>query len=122
MQELNVSWKERGLPVCGMRIGIHSGSLVAGSLGSTERQEYTVIGDSVNTASRLESFDKSWVDPEGSNCRILISDATRQLVDGEFDLIRVGTMTLKNKNEPVTIYSIISQAQGHNDQQITSGS
>ena len=108
MDKLNATWKERGLPVCGMRIGIHTGSLVAGSLGSSDRQEYTVIGDSVNTASRLESFDKDWVDPglPGARCRILISEATHSLLNGEFQTLRVGAMTLKNKNEPVIIHCV----------------
>jgi adenylate cyclase len=106
--ELNAHWRERGLPTCGMRIGIHTGALVAGSLGSVDRQEYTVIGDSVNTASRLESFDKQWVDPEmpGNPCRVLISDATHRLLGSEFQTLRVGTMTLKNKKEPVTIHRV----------------
>jgi adenylate cyclase len=108
IDELNAQWSERGLPVCGMRIGIHTGPLVAGSLGSTDRQEYTVLGDSVNTASRLESFDKDWVDPHWprSNCRILISEATHRLLDGQFQTNRVGSMNLKNKNEPVTLYRV----------------
>ena len=112
LQELNARWTERGLPMCGMRIGIHTGFLVAGSLGSSDRQEYTVIGDSVNTASRLESFDKSWADPEtlATHCRVLISEATLALVEGEFAISRVGTMALKNKNEPVTIYSVTGKA------------
>jgi adenylate cyclase len=108
MIELNVLWEKRGLPCCGMRIGIHTGSLVAGSLGSADRQEYTVIGDSVNTASRLESYDKNWEDADSprSPCRILISEATFSLVQDIVQTRRVGTILLKNKKEPVTVYSV----------------
>jgi adenylate cyclase len=113
LDQLNTQWVERGLPLSGMRIGIHTGPLVAGSLGSAERQEYTVIGDSVNTASRLESFDKDWSDPETtekeSRCRILISEGTHLFISGDFQTKRVGTMSLKNKQEPVTVYQLLSE-------------
>jgi adenylate cyclase len=111
MEKLNTHWKARGLPVSGMRVGIHTGELVAGSLGSSDRQEYTVIGDAVNTASRLESFDKTWVDPDrsASRCRILISEATWALLGGQFNTKRVGTMLLRNKSEAVTIYSVVPE-------------
>jgi adenylate cyclase len=113
LQELNVSWEKRGLPVCGMRIGIHTGALVAGSIGSTHRQNYTVLGDSVNTASRLESFDKEWMDPESrqTRCRILISEATQEFVNGRFEIRRMGTMALKNKKQRVTLYSVTGESK-----------
>lgn len=112
MGELNEQWKARGLPLSGMRVGIHTGSLVAGSLGSSERQEYTVIGDTVNTASRLENFSLVGAGPSqpdtGNRCRILISEATQRLLGDEFQTREVGNMILKNKKEPVTIFAVIS--------------
>jgi adenylate cyclase len=117
MTELNRRWVAAGLPKSGMRIGVHTGELIAGSLGSAERQEYTVIGDSVNTASRLESHDKEWSDPASPHpdCRILVSEATRRLIGDEFHLTHVGTMLLKNKSEPVTIYSVIREPRPASD-------
>ncbi len=111
MRKLNIHWLERSLPVCSMRIGIHTGPLVAGSLGSMERQEYTVIGDSVNTASRLESFEKDSTDPNlyDDNCRILISDATRLYLGAEFDLVTVGAINLKGKSEKVSVYRVLEK-------------
>ena len=111
MDTLNARWQERGLPVCSTRVGIHTGPLVAGSLGSVERYEYTVIGDSVNTASRLESFEKDSADPNlrDDKCRILISEATRLYLSDEFDLVPVGTISLKGKSEKVTVYRVLEK-------------
>jgi adenylate cyclase len=113
MEKLNELWKQRGLPACSTRIGIHTGPLVAGSLGSLDRQEYTVIGDSVNTASRLESFGKDSDDPHlrDDKCRILISEATRAFLGGQFQLHQVGTMSLKGKSEKVMIFAVLGENQ-----------
>jgi len=110
MERLNAEWKERGLPACTMRVGIHTGPLVAGSLGSAERQEYTVIGDSVNTASRLESFDKegeTMIMPRG-DCRILVSEATNSLLGEEFRTLPIGEMNLKGKGQSVRIFCVLN--------------
>jgi adenylate cyclase len=110
MERLNTEWKERGLPACTMRVGIHTGQLVAGSLGSAERQEYTVIGDSVNIASRLESFDRegeTLIIPRGI-CRILVSEATKTLLGEEFETLMIGEMNLKGKGQSVRIFCVLN--------------
>jgi len=107
MEKLREVWEKEGLPLIRMRVGICTGPVVAGSLGAVERQEYTVLGDTVNTASRLESFDKN-IDAE-SSCRILISETTLQCLDGQFVTECVGSVYLKGKESRVTIYRVIGR-------------
>lgn len=107
MENLREVWKQQGLPLIRMRVGICTGPVVAGSLGAVERQEYTVLGDTVNTASRLESFDKN-IDAE-SSCRILISETTLECLESQFITECVGSVFLKGKESSVTIYRVISR-------------
>jgi adenylate cyclase len=113
LSRLHEKWKVRGLPAVAMRVGIFTGPLVAGSLGSSERLEYTVIGDTVNTASRLESFDKELMDADiaANHCRVLIGGSTQSLLDGRFKTRLVGEMALKGKKEPVIIYGVIGRIE-----------
>ncbi|MBZ0158169.1 MAG: adenylate/guanylate cyclase domain-containing protein [Alphaproteobacteria bacterium] len=115
LKELNAQWQERNLPVAEMRIGIQTGPLVAGSLGSTQRMEYTVIGDTVNIASRLERYGKEMpesgtLSPTGP-CRILIGGETRTLIGDEFLTEKVGEVVLKGKKRTVTIYAVKGSVQ-----------
>ncbi len=104
LKHLNVEWRKRNLPTIGMRVGVSTGPLVAGSLGSAQRMDYTVVGDTVNTAARLESFDKNL--GADMSCRILISETTRSLLHGRFLTQPVGEVSLKGKDERISIHLV----------------
>ena len=111
MVQLNRVMTERGLPGLKMRVGIYTGTVVAGSLGSSERLKYTTIGDVVNIASRLESFDKDLVLPdlEASSCRILIGESTLRYLDDQFQTRHVGELSLKGKEEKIMAYWVLGR-------------
>jgi adenylate cyclase len=101
LQQLHTYWQKTGRPELPTRIGINSGEMVAGNMGSETRFNYTVLGDSVNLASRLESVNKVY------GTRIIIGENTYDRVQENFvtrplDLIRV-----KGKNKPVRIYELL---------------
>ena len=104
--ELNQAWSRQGLPQVGMRVGIFTGPIVAGSLGSKTRLEYGVIGDSVNTASRLESVDKH---RHPTPCRILIAAETLAHVPDRYQVEAWGALELKGKEHKIQVYLV----QGH---------
>ncbi len=107
-RELIPTWKSRGLPEISMRVGIHSGPLVAGGLGHQERMDYTVIGDTVNIAARLESL-KPGADYaiRPSVCRILISEAVLTRLKGRFVTHPVGEMHLKGRSVKVAVHQVV---------------
>lgn len=105
MSRLTEQWQAQGLPLIRMRVGIFTGPVIVGSLGSVERQEYAVLGDTVNTASRLESFDKN-IEPDNL-CRILIGESTLKLIKKRsFETEQVGEVNLKGKQARITLYRV----------------
>lgn len=111
MLRLNDEHQRNGFPTVGMRIGIHTGPLVAGCLGSAQRMKYTTIGDTVNTAAHLENFGRGAIEePEGRRpCRILISENTAQLLDNHFLLESIGEVSLKGKSQPLRAFRVVSR-------------
>lgn len=105
LERLNSQWKVQERTTVRMRVGIFTGPLVVGCMGSRQRLEYTVIGDTVNVASRLEGFDKG-LDPENV-CRVLIGKSTWQYARKEFSCRELGAITLKGKNQRIEVYQVM---------------
>lgn len=98
--ELNRVWASQGRPQLDIGIGVNSGEMIAGNIGSSAIMSYTVIGDNVNLGARLESLNKDY------KCRIIISDATRARLKGTYDVQPLGDVVVKGKTRPVAIFQI----------------
>ena len=109
--QLNSRWHAAGRPIVAMRIGIFTGPMVVGSIGSSQRLEYTVLGDIVNTASRLEAFAKDLFNPDilENPCRVLIGGSTYRCVRDHFTTEELGELRLKGKDEGVTVYRVLER-------------
>ncbi len=103
LSTINTARVARGQAEIKIGIGVHTGELVAGNIGSPRRMQYTVIGDTVNVGSRLESLTKE------HHRRTLLSEATAQLVKERFGLVEVGRVPVRGRDEPLTIFGLTSE-------------
>jgi class 3 adenylate cyclase/CHASE2 domain-containing sensor protein len=98
MVPFNKQLAERGLPALKMRAGVSTGAMVVGDAGTPQRSDYTVLGDRVNLASRLESANKA------TGTLILISDRTVELLNGRYLVRPIGRLQVVGKEESVMTY------------------
>jgi adenylate cyclase len=101
LRELRKGWEERGLPHLDIGVGINTGFMTVGNVGSKSRFDYTIIGDSVNLGSRLEATNKEY----GTN--IILSEATLLHLGDAFNVRFLDLIAVKGKKEAAPIYELI---------------
>jgi len=102
LRELNDEFADAGLPRLGMRVGVNSGEVIVGNIGSRRRFEYTVIGDAVNLASRLEGINKQY------GTRVICGSLAAQMAAGEMILRRLDRVRVKGKQVPEEIFEVVA--------------
>ena len=103
LARLREAWKQQGLPEISARIGINSGFCIVGNMGSQSRLEYTVMGDCVNLASRLEGANKYYDTP------ILLGARTAELAKDDVEAREVDLLRVKGKTKPVVVYELLAR-------------
>ena len=100
LAELNEKWQKQGKSPLNIGIGINTGEMIVGHMGSPRLIDYTVIGDNVNLASRIESLTKQY------GVTILISESTYNEVKDNVDARYIDEVTVKGKKNAVKIYEV----------------
>ena len=109
LAELNAKWRGEGRMGLGMGIGINQGEVIVGNIGSQERMDPTVIGDSVNLASRLEGLTRVY------GVDILVGTTAADLVRDEIHLRSVARVQVKGKTKPVDVFTFVGARDGDVD-------
>jgi class 3 adenylate cyclase len=101
--ELQEVWKKRFGETVDFRAGVNSGEAVVGNMGSLHKYNYTVMGDTVNLASRLEGANKVY------GTRLMIAEGTRRLIGEAFVCRELDLLTVKGKEKPVKVYELVGE-------------
>ena len=102
LEHVNLLLESEGLPSVRIGIGLHSGSVVVGNIGSSKRTEYTAIGDTVNLAARVEGLTKD------HGVDVMMTDAAYAEVKGRVDAVEIGSVAVKGKERTVQVYALRS--------------
>jgi class 3 adenylate cyclase/HAMP domain-containing protein len=101
LEALNKRLKEQGFEPLAHGVGIHSGAVLAGNIGSEERMSYALVGDTVNTASRIEGLTKEY------GCDIIISQTTYNLLTESYNTKQLAQVKVKGKKDELIIYKVL---------------
>lgn len=105
VEELKIKWLKEGKPKIEIGVGINTGEAFVGNIGSETRLEYTVIGDVVNLASRIESYNKVY------KTKFLISSTTYEKVRNIADVIKISEVSIRGKAKKLNIYEVLRLVQ-----------
>jgi len=103
LDQLNAKWVKQGRPILMTRIGIHAGDAIVGNLGSSERLNYTALGDTINIASRLEKLNKIY------GTKIIVSDTVYKEVCNQFIFRMIDCVTIRGKMNSTNIYELVCE-------------
>ena len=101
LETFNEDIKEEGVPAFGMGLGINTATVVVGNMGSTQRFDYTCLGDGVNLAARLEGQTKSY------GVKLIVGPQTAELVRDVYQVVELDLIAVKGKTEPARIYTVL---------------
>ena len=105
VDRLKGKWTDEGRPAFDIGIGIHSGEVIVGNIGSERRMDYTAVGDNVNLASRLEQLNKQF------NTKMIVSEETYLRVKNIVDARDLGTTGVKGKSGEIRVYEIVGMRE-----------
>ncbi len=102
LARLNQSWATEGRPVLFMRIGVNTGVMKVGNVGSISRFDYTVMGDAVNLGARLEALNKQY------GTQLIVAESTLRAAGDEFRSRFLDLVAVKGKTEPAAVYEVLT--------------
>ncbi|MBI3013481.1 MAG: adenylate/guanylate cyclase domain-containing protein [Candidatus Tectomicrobia bacterium] len=111
LKRLQTRWNEQNIPVLDIGVGVNTGSMVVGNMGSSKRFDYTVMGDSVNLGSRLEGANKQY------HTNVIISEFTQNAVKGAFRVRELDSVRVMGKKLPVRIYELRGKSDAYSPEE-----